>query len=1073
MSNSPDIEGTTPQVETVDLAAVLKAAQTLSESIHLDQLITTLMQVAIENAGAAKGVLLLKDESNEQLGVVAQCDGNGDCNLTKMSVGDCPHIPATLIHAIERTQETLLLNDATAESTFGTDPYIQSVQPRSLLCLPMIHQGHLVGILYLENNLSATAFTRDRLDVLNLLITQAATSLENARLYERLERYSKTLDGIVEEPTQALQQETGDRLLEEALKVSEAELKLMFEAMTDAVVVYDAEGRYLKFVQRQPSLVYKPRVHRIGKTVHEILPKEVADLIIDAIRRVLYRSQQASHVLECPGGLPQSQRSVLIEYSLPIQGKRIWFSASFSGLSENTVLCVARDVSERKRSEEALRQSEANYRNLMQTTNSIVIRFDTEGRIKYLNDYGQRFFGYEESQILGRTLMETIVPETETSGRDLRQLVRNLFEQPELYLQNENENVCHDGRRVWIAWSGKGILDEHGHVTEMLSVGIDITQSKRAEEALRHSEATNRALMNAIPDLLIWARADGTYINIVSRGNQKPYAPDRFFPGARVVDSLPPQLADRRLLFIQQALQTGEQQIYEQQLTIEGEPQEEEVRIVVTGEDEVLIMVRDITARKRGELALQQAKLAAEAANRTKSQFLANMSHELRTPLNIILGFSQLLSRDRLSLQQQEYLGTISRSGEHLLELINDVLEMSKIEAGRSSLNATSFDLYHQLNTLDDMWQPKALSKSLQLTINRSIDLPQYIRTDESKLRQVLMNLLSNAIKFTQVGRVSLQVWVEARERLCFAVADTGDGIAPDELKVLFNAFVQTETGRKSQQGTGLGLAISREFVRLMGGDLTLETQVGQGTTFRFDLPLTIATASDHFPPQSDRRVIGLEPDQPRYRLLVAEDRWENRQLLIKLLEPLGFEVRQAVDGQEAIALWDVFEPHLIWMDLRMPVIDGYEATKYIKSQPKGQSTVIIALTASAFEEERVVAISAGCDDFVRKPFREAELFEKMAHYLGVRYRYEAQITPPLPETDHPVNPDLLAVMSVEWRSQLHQAAMQVDAEKIVKLVEQIPIEHDSLAVAITHWVNQYRFDRLVDLTHSLTQRAE
>jgi PAS domain S-box-containing protein len=1070
MFTSPDIEGTAPHVETVDLAAVLKAAQALSESINLDQLITTLMQVVIENAGAEKGVLLLKDElKDEQLGVVAQRDSNGYCDLTKMSVGDCPHIPATLIHAIERTQETLLLNNATAESTFGTDPYIQSVQPRSLLCMPIIHQGHLFGILYLENNLSVTAFTRDRLEVLSLLIAQAATSLEKARLSERLERYSETLAVKVEERTQALQQEIRDRLLaEEALKASEAELKLMFEAMTDAVVVYDAGGRYLKFVQRQPSLIYKPHINRIGKTVHEILPKELADQILDAIHRALYRSQQVNYGLECSEELPQAQRSVHLEYSLPIQGKQIWFSASFSGLSENTVLCVTRDVSERKRSEAALRQSEANYHNLVQTSNSIIIRFDTEGRIQYLNDYGQRFFGYEESQILGRTLLETIVPETETSGRDLRGLVQNLFEYPELYLQNENENLCRDGRRVWIAWSGKGILNEHGQVVEMLSVGIDITQSKRAEEALRHSEATNRALMNAIPDLLIWARADGTYINIVSQGNQKPYAPDVFFPGARVVDSLPPQLADRRLFFIQQALQTSEQQIYEQQLTIDGELQDEEVRIVVTGEDEVLIMVRNITERKRGEIALQQAKLAAEAANRTKSQFLASMSHELRTPLNIILGFTQLLSRDRFSPQQQEYLNTISRSGEHLLELINDVLEMSKIEAGRAALNATSFDLYHQLNTLDDMWQPKALSKELQLTLNRSPDLPQYIKTDESKLRQVLMNLLSNAIKFTQAGWVSLRVWVEAQERLCFALEDTGDGIAEDELKVLFNAFVQTETGRKSQQGTGLGLAISREFVRLMGGDLTLETQVGQGTTFRFDLPLTIATTADHLPSQSDRRVIGLEPGQPRYRLLVVEDRWENRQLLVKLLEPLGFEVRQAVNGEEAIALWEVFEPHLIWMDLQMPVMNGYEATQSIKSQPKGQVPVIIALTASAFEEERVVAISAGCDDFVRKPFREAELFEKMAQYLGVRYRYEALVAPLSSEVDHATHLDLL-VMPMEWRAQLHQSAMQVDAEKIVKLVAQIPVEHDSLAVAITNLVNQYRFDRLVDLTHSLT----
>jgi PAS domain S-box-containing protein len=521
------------------------------------------------------------------------------------------------------------------------------------------------------------------------------------------------------------------------------------------------------------------------------------------------------------------------------------------------------------------------------------------------------------------------------------------------------------------------------------------------------------------------------------------------------------------------------------------------------GQTACLWVSEDISDRKQAEVDLQQAKLAAEVANRTKSQFLANMSHELRTPLNIILGFTQLLTRDALrngtassqehrllATQQQEYLDTIARSGEHLLELINDVLEMSKIEAGRASLNETSFDFHRQLQTLDDMWQLKARAKGLQLTIERQAAVPQYAIADERKLRQILMNLLSNAIKFTKTGQVNLRVGVGLHtpstehtdsnescsdQRLCFEVEDTGSGITADELANLFDAFAQTESGRQSQQGTGLGLAISQEFVRLMGGNLTLVTAVGEGTTFRFDLPLVMPSetsepndnAVENFPAQTQQQVIGLAPDRPRYRLLVVEDQRESRQFLVQLLEPLGFEVRQAVNGQEAIDLWASFAPHLIWMDLRMPVLDGYAATRQIKAQPLGQTTVIIALTASAFEEERALALAAGCDDFIRKPCRAAEIFDKMAHYLGVRYQYAPPVVSIEPDTipSHLTTVLQLEQMPTSWQEQLHLAATQVDAEQIVQLIQQIPPEYSNLALAITDLVNCYRFDRIMELT--------
>ncbi|KJH71710.1 histidine kinase [Aliterella atlantica CENA595] len=469
-------------------------------------------------------------------------------------------------------------------------------------------------------------------------------------------------------------------------------------------------------------------------------------------------------------------------------------------------------------------------------------------------------------------------------------------------------------------------------------------------------------------------------------------------------------------------------------------------------------------------IELNQSKQLAEAANRAKSEFLANMSHELRTPLNAILGFAQIMNRDSsFPPQQQENLGIINRSGEHLLSLINDVLDMSKIEAGRIVLTENAFDLYDLLNTIYEMFKLKAAAKGLQLEIECDANLPQYVYTDESKLRQILLNLLSNAIKFTDAGKVNLHVQgkkgSDRHYTLSFAVEDTGHGIAQQELTSLFEPFVQTETGRNSGQGTGLGLPISRKFVQLMGGDITVSSTLGKGTIFRFDTQVETVPAieSKSTPTQ---QVIGLEPGQSEYRILVVDDRYENRRLLTKLLTPIGFQVREAENGRDAIALWQSWEPHLIWMDMRMPVMNGYEATKQIKSHLQGQATAILALTASILEEEKAIVLAAGCDDFVRKPFREEVIWEKMAQYLGVRYIYaqKAEISTQ-PVSELILEPSSLEVMSSEWIEKLHYAANQLDAEQILELIAQIPKTYNTLAAALRQKVNDFDFDQIVHLT--------
>lgn len=472
------------------------------------------------------------------------------------------------------------------------------------------------------------------------------------------------------------------------------------------------------------------------------------------------------------------------------------------------------------------------------------------------------------------------------------------------------------------------------------------------------------------------------------------------------------------------------------------------------------------------EEQLRYAKDAAESANRAKSAFLANMSHELRSPLNAILGFAQVLRRNRaLPQDAQESLGIILRSGEHLLNLINQVLDLSKIEAGRLTLNDSDFDLHRLLGDLRDMFALKADDKRLQLIVDYPSDLPHYLRTDEIKLRQVLINLVNNALKFTTEGGVTVRASAHSeghKTQVDFEVEDTGPGIAPHEMSLLFQAFAQTETGRHAQEGTGLGLPISRKFVQLMGGDITVKSELGRGTIFKFHIQAIEVSAIATRKTAPTQRVAGLEPGQPTYRILVADDNWANRRLLVQLLTPLGFEVREVENGQQAVAVAQEFAPQLIWMDMRMPVMDGIEATRRIKATPQGAAITIIALTASSMEEERATVLAAGCDEFMRKPFRDSELLATMQRHLGVRYVYQAEApeaeAAPAAKPSESVLQKELAVLSVTLRQRLIEATELGDLELIDSTIAEIRQQQPVLAEALAQLAHQFEYDQLLRL---------
>ncbi len=471
---------------------------------------------------------------------------------------------------------------------------------------------------------------------------------------------------------------------------------------------------------------------------------------------------------------------------------------------------------------------------------------------------------------------------------------------------------------------------------------------------------------------------------------------------------------------------------------------------------------------------LESTTQQAEAANRAKSAFLANMSHELRTPLNAILGFAQLMQRDINNTDiQQENLSIILHSGEHLLELINDVLEMSKIEAGQTELIESTFNLLNMLNHLREMLLIKTREKGLQLHFEYLGELPEYIKTDERKLTQILLNLLGNAIKFTLKGEVRLQVQSVIANgseqcQLQFSVHDTGVGIAEEELPSLFEAFQQASSRHATlEEGTGLGLTISRQFVHMMGGEIEVSSQVGQGSCFRFYIWVLRSNVQALSLEHHSQRVLHLAPDTPKTRLLVVEDREENRLLMRRLLSTVGFEVLEAEHGAEAIQRCRTHMPDLIWMDMLMPVMDGYEATQKIRALPNGQHVPIIALTASVFERDKQAVLAAGCSDFVGKPFTADAIFEKIAQHLSVSYVYERDKTlNTVQEADPPVRltRENLLTLPRELRTQLYYAVACADTEQVLHHLQPVTEQYPEVVQAIRRLVQDFCFEHLLAL---------
>ncbi|MFC1877266.1 transporter substrate-binding domain-containing protein [Thermodesulfobacteriota bacterium] len=863
---------------------------------------------------------------------------------------------------------------------------------------------------------------------------------------------------------------------EAALLESQSQFRRLVEYIGDDQVYFshDLEGHFL---YASPIIV-----KFTGIDSNEIVGK----LWWDTIRMTPETSKDALRTIEaCLQG--ETPPSFELHFFAPDTGEqRILNTRVRPGFNQDGIVDrvegVARDVTDRIKADKALRESEERLQMALNASGTGVFDWDLNKDLILWDERSASIFdfGTEPTTVAVEDFFTRIhSDDAESLEAAISEIVEKGQRRSILY-----RVIRPDGSIRHIDSTGMLLSGESGLEKHMIGTNLDVTERKEAEQALREIQERNMLLLQSAGDAIFGMDMNGKleFANdsaqrLLGWGMQE-------LLGVSIHKLIHHSHADGTLYpeadcFMSAAFRGGiESQVTDEVLwRKDGScfPVEYSARPILRNQEVIGAVVTfwDITERKAMEDQILQAKEAAETANRAKSVFLANMSHEIRTPMNAILGYSQLMQHDpEITASQEEHLNTINRSGGHLLGLINDILEMSKIEAGRTTLNPGVFDFPAMLVDMEMMFRDRTEVKNLLFQIEHLDDIPQLIKTDEGKVRQVLINLLGNAVKFTDKGGITVRVRTEEKidetVTIVLEVEDTGHGIPEEELDKVFKPFEQAESAKHQQGGgTGLGMPISREYARIMGGDLTVTSKVGQGSIFHLEFQAELGREDEleNIAPKR-RRVVGLAAGQKQYRILVVDDRETNRELLIQFLTKAGFITHEATDGREAVTAFEKWRPDAILMDMRMPEMDGREATRRIKATPQGERTPIFMVSASAMEEHRVEALASGVDGFIRKPFRAGEIFENLGAALDIEYIYE----------DTAVGQAKQAGLKIE---QLKASVRQLPADLLVamkeavevgdmlelqKRIEQTAEVDEAFAKGLSALAKQYDYESLLDL---------